>query len=150
MGSEGHIVSPAASAKASASRAVATRRPARRFSKAVLAVLHDSKILGIRAGVQPHRFLGVWVVVVNDRVFVRSWNDKPGGWYRAFAAEPRGAIQIGRRQIRVRAIKRRGERLMKAIEAAYKEKYNTRASRKYVIGFARPRRRATTIELTPR
>jgi len=149
-------VSPTASAKASALRQAQghpeRRRgtASRRFSKVVLGALRDAKILGIRAGVQPHRFIGVWVVVVNGRVFVRSWNDKPGGWYRAFRAEPRGAIQVGAREIRVRAVRRSGERLMEAIEAAYAEKYNTRASRKYVVGFRRPRRRATTVELMPR
>jgi hypothetical protein len=40
----------------------------RRFSKRVLTAIHDSKILGIRAGVLPHRFIGVWAVVVNERV----------------------------------------------------------------------------------
>lgn len=90
------------------------------------------------------------MVVVNGRVFVRSWNDKSTGWFRAFEAEPRGAIQIATgREIRVRARKARGERLMKAIEAAYGEKYNTPASRKWVVGFRRLRRRATTTELVP-
>jgi hypothetical protein len=118
----------------------------RRFSKPVLSAIDGTKYLGLQAGVDGHRFIGIWVVVVDDRVFVRSWNDKPAGWFRAFLAEPRGTIQISTgREIRVRARKARGERLMKAIEAAYGEKYNTPASRKYVVGFRRPRRRATTL-----
>jgi hypothetical protein len=124
--------------------------PSRGFSKPVLAAIHASKILGIRAGIQPHRFLPIWAVVLNGRVFVRSWNDKPKGWFRAFLEEPRGAIQISGREVRVRARRRRGDRLMRAIEAAYKEKYNTPGSRHFVRGFARPRRRATTMELMPR
>jgi hypothetical protein len=122
----------------------------RRFSKPVLAAIHDSKILGLRAGVLPHRFIGVWAVVVNERVFVRSWNDKSRGWHRAFLEEPRGAIQIAGREIRVRARRRTGERLLEAIDAAYREKYNTPGARKYVIGLARSRRRSTTTELLPR
>jgi hypothetical protein len=120
-----------------------------RFSADILAALHTSKILGLRAGAQPHRFIGVWVVVVNGRVFVRSWNNKPQGWYRAFLEEPQGMIQIAGREIRVRARKTRGERLMDAIDRAYREKYPTPGSRKYVEGFARARRRATTTELVP-
>jgi hypothetical protein len=120
------------------------------FSKPVLAAVRDGKILGIRAGMRPHRFLPIWAVVVNGRVLVRSWNDKPNGWFRAFLEEPRGAIQVAGREIRVRARRRRGERLMRAIEAAYKEKYRTPGSRRFVRGFARPRRRATTMELMPR
>jgi hypothetical protein len=124
---------------------------ARRFSKPVVDALTEARILGIRAGTDAHRFIGVWIVVVDGRVFVRSWNDKPGGWYRAFVGSPRGAIQIpGGREIRVRARKARGERLMNAIDLAYAGKYTTPASRKYVRGFATPRRRMRTMELLPR
>lgn len=118
-----------------------------RFSDDILATIHESTILGLRAGTQPHRFIGVWAVVVNKRVFVRSWNNKPQGWYRVFLEEPHGMIQIAGREIRVRARKTRGVRLMNAIDLAYREKYPTRGSRKYVEGFARARRRATTTEL---
>lgn len=122
----------------------------RRFSRPVVAGIDASKILGVRSGTE-HRFIGVWVVVVQGRVFVRSWNDKPAGWYRAFLEEPLGAIQVpDGREIRVRARRVRGERLLDAIDRAYGEKYPTPASRKWVRGFARPRRRATTTELLPR
>ena len=120
-----------------------------RFSYDVLTALHTSKILGLRAGLQPHRFIGVWAVVVKERVFVRSWNNKPQGWYQAFLKEPEGTIQIAGREMRVRARKARGERLMDAIDLAYREKYPTPGSRTYVEGFARARRRATTLELVP-
>lgn len=41
----------------------------------------------------------------------------------------------------------KGARLLDAVDAAYAVKYHTSASRKWVRGFARPRRRATTVEL---
>jgi len=53
-------------------------RRAVRFRPSVLAAIDQSKILRIRAGVE-HRFIGIWAVVVNGRVFVRSWNDKASG-----------------------------------------------------------------------
>jgi hypothetical protein len=120
-----------------------------RFSNDVLAIIHKSKIIGLRAGTQPHRFIGVWVVVVKNRVFIRSWENKPNGWYQTLLKEPEGAIQIDERELRVRAKKTRGERLLDAIDQAYREKYPTPGARKYVQGFARPRRRATTTELAP-
>ena len=123
---------------------------ARGFSKPALAALDAAKIVGVRAGTA-HRFTGVWVVVVKTRVFVRSWNDKPTGWHRAFVEEPLGVVQAPNgREIRVRARKVRGEGLLEAIDEAYGEKYNTPASRKWVHGFAQPRRRETTTELVPR
>jgi hypothetical protein len=88
--------------------------------------------------------------VLDGRVFVRPWNDNPHGWYRAFQEEPRGRIQIpSGREIPVRAKQIRGERLIDRVDRSYAEKYNTPASRKYVIGFATPKRRKTTTELTP-
>ena len=106
--------------------------------------------MGIRAGKQAHRFIGIWVVVVKDRVFVRPWNNKPNGWYQTFLKEPEGRIQVGERELRIRARKARGERMMDAIDLAYSEKYPTPGSRGFVEGFALPKRRATTIELLPR
>lgn len=130
-----------------AGKMAVTRR--RRFSTPVLAALDTGKILGIRAGVAPHRFLGVWMVVVDGHLFVRSWNDKPTGWHRAFACDPRGAIQIGVRTIPIRARHVRGASLMLAIDRAYAAKYPTPGSMKYVRGLASPRRRKTTTELIP-
>jgi hypothetical protein len=120
----------------------------RGFSKADLDLIRNSKIMGVRSGTE-HRFIGVWVVVVRDRVFARSWKDKPTGWHRAFLKNPNGAIQVAGREIAVRAKKVRGERLMEVIEAAYAEKYNTKASLKYVRGFRLKRRRMTTTEFVP-
>jgi hypothetical protein len=122
---------------------------ARHFSKQRLATINATKMLGIRSG-SGHRFTWVWMVVVGERVFVRSWNDKPTGWFRAFRLEPRGAMSIANREVRIRARRARGERLMKAIEGAYAAKYTTPASLRYVRGFRTARRRNATVEITPR
>ena len=89
------------------------------------------------------------MVVVKDRVFVRPWNNKPESWYQVFLKEAEGRIQIAEREVRVRTRKARGERLMDAIDLAYRTKYPTPGSRGYVEGFALAHRRATTIELLP-
>lgn len=122
----------------------------RRFSAPILAALSRAKIIGLRAGIAPHRFLGVWVVVVRDRAFVRPWNDRPDGWRRVFRNDPRGAMQLGTRTIGVLARPARGERLWDEIDDGYAEKYPTPGSRGYVRGFAQDRRRRTTVELVPR
>ena len=121
---------------------------ARRFTGPVFEELVKAKILGVRAGTD-HRYTGVWVVVVEGRVFVRSWNDKPTGWYRAFQARPVGSIQLAGREIAIRARQLRSERLRDAVTRAYAVKYDTRASEKWVRGFAEPHRTVTTLELVP-
>lgn len=122
----------------------------RRFPKAVVAAIRDGKILGIRAGTKPHRIIGIWAVVVEGRVFVRSWSLKPRSWYRTLLEEPRGLIAVNGREIQVRAVFTRSERLKDAVDRAYAEKYNTPGSLHYVRGFAHKKRRNTTTELLPR
>ena len=119
-----------------------------RFDDRVIAEISRSKILGIRAGTK-HRFIGVWVVVVGRRVFIRSWEVTPDGWFHAFVEEPRGMIQIGNRQLRVRAVRTRSERVKDAVDAAYAAKYTTPGAQKYVRGFRAKRRRDATVELVP-
>ena len=126
--------------------------PARRtLPSSVVRAIDESSILGVRAGARSdHRFIGIWAVVVDGRVFARSWTLKPGGWYRTFLEDPLGAIQVGKRTVRVRAVPVPSERLRDAVERAYAEKYPTPGSRKYVRGFRSKRRRDTTVEFVPR
>jgi hypothetical protein len=123
----------------------------RALSRSIVAAADQSKILGIRAGARSdHRFVGVWPVVVEGRLFVRSWTVTRGGWYRTFLEDPLGTIQVGERQVRIRARPVKSERILDAIEDAYATKYPTPASLKYVRGFRTPRRRAATVEFIPR
>lgn len=119
------------------------------FADAIVEVLRNAKILGVRAGTE-HRYTGVWVVVVEGRVFVRSWNNKPTGWFHAFKKQPSGMIQVGGLEIPVRVQSVRNARIRDAVTAAFGEKYNTKASRKWVEGFAEPERERTTLEFVPR
>jgi hypothetical protein len=122
----------------------------RRFSKRVLAAVDESSVLRIRAGADDtHRFLGIWGVVAQGRIFVRPWNDKPTGWRQAFLADPRGAIRLAKDgpDIRVHAKPVRGERVNDAVDAAYKEKYASKANSKWVRGLVTAKRRKTTMEL---
>jgi hypothetical protein len=123
----------------------------RAFPRSTVAAIDASKILGVRAGLpSDHRFVGIWPVVVAGRVFGRSWSLKPGGWYRTFLDDSRGTMQVGDREIRIRAVPVRSERIRDAVEEAYAAKYPTPGSRRYVRGFRTKRRREATMEFTPR
>jgi hypothetical protein len=55
-------------------------KPGSTFPEGVLRIIHSERIPGIRAGTDStHRVIGIWAVVVDGRVFVRSWSMKPGG-----------------------------------------------------------------------
>ncbi len=123
---------------------------ASRLPPPIVRAIDKSKILGVRAG-EEHRIIGVWVVVVDGRVFARSWGVKPKGWYRSFLENPRGVITCpGRkRPVPVRGRPVRGERLKRAVTEAYRAKYNTPASLKWVRDLARAKSRNATLEFVP-
>jgi hypothetical protein len=120
-----------------------------RFSEEVLAAIRQSLIIGLRAGTSSHRFIGRWAVVAEGRVFVRSWSLTPKGWYYALREEPRGTMQIAGQEIPVRAVRTRSERLKDSVSRAYKEKYHTPASARYVKDLNGKKSRETTLELAP-
>jgi hypothetical protein len=123
----------------------------KRLSRSVIAAADAAGIMGIRAGAKSdHTFRGVWPIVVDGRLFARSWTLTKGGWYRSFLDDPIGVIQVGDREVRIRARQVKSERLRDAVEDGYAEKYPTKASQKYVRGFRTPRRREATIEFVPR
>ena len=120
------------------------------FSADVLAALEKTGGLRIRAGTGDHRFIGIWFVVVEGRVFVRSWSVQPDGWYRTLVKKPRGIIRRGKTEIAVRAVAITAKRLRDAVDRAYLKKYNTPGALKYARDLALPKSRATTTELVPR
>jgi hypothetical protein len=121
----------------------------KRFPAGVVAAIRNGQVLGIRAGAQPHRIIGIWAVVVEGRVFVRSWSLKPRSWWRTFLEEPRGIVQAAGRTIAVRAVPTRSERLKEAIDRAYLEKYHTPGAVRFARDLGRAKSRGTTTELVP-
>jgi hypothetical protein len=120
------------------------------FPDEIIAAIRKKKILGIRAGRDSaHRVIGIWAVVVERRVFVRSWSLKPRSWWRVFLEDRYGSVFVGDREISVRAIQTRSERLKDLVSQAYQEKYNTPGSIQYVKDMSRKKSRDTTTELVP-
>ncbi|HEX9614839.1 MAG TPA: DUF2255 family protein [Bacteroidota bacterium] len=119
------------------------------FPPRIVEAIRKAPVIGIRIGTEPHRIIAVWAVVVAGRVFVRSWSLKPEGWYRTSLLTPRGTLQILNRLIPVRTVRPRSSRLKDAVSLAYKEKYHTPGSVRYVKDLSRQKSRDTTTELVP-
>ena len=121
----------------------------KRLPEAIIARIQQDKILGIRAGSDSsHKVIGVWAVVVDGRVFVRSYKMKPGGWWDTFVKDPYGEIFVSNRKrgIKVRAVLVKSETIKEMVSAAYKEKYNTPGSVGYVKEMSRSPSRDATVE----
>lgn len=111
--------------------------------------IRTSQVVGIRAGRQPHRVIAVWAVVVERRVFVRSWSLKPRSWYRTFLEDPQGTLQVAGVEHPVRAVHTRSERLKDLVSRTYLAKYHTPAALKFARDLGRSKSRQTTTELVP-
>ena len=128
-----------------------TAASTRLLPRGIVAAIDATKYLGVRAGRRSdHRFIAIWPVVIDGRVFGRSWTIERDGWFRVFLDDPLGAIQVGSRVIRVRARRVRSARILDAIERAYATKYPTPGARMFVRGFRTARRRAATVEFLRR
>jgi hypothetical protein len=122
----------------------------KRFPALLITAIDSGKLLGIKAGRGAHRIIRIWAVVVEGRVFVRSWSRKPRSWWRTFLTDPIGLIEVGSRTVPVRAKQTRSERLKDAVDEAYLAKYGTGGSLRYARDLGRRESRATTTELIPR
>lgn len=120
------------------------------FPRELLDEIHSRHYLWIRAG-DGHRFIPIWSVVDGNRLFIRSWNVKPGSWHEVFAQEKHGAIKISRdgEEVPVRARRVRSEKLKDLVERGFAAKYTKPTSLKYVRGFRTKKRREATFELVP-
>jgi len=122
------------------------------FPETILAKIHEDRILGIRSGTGTgHRVIGIWAVVVDGRVFVRSYTMKPRSWWRTLLEDPHGEIFVAKRKrgIKFRGVQVKNEKMKELVSAAYKDKYNTPGSIGYVEEMSQPPSRDTTTELMP-
>jgi len=82
------------------------------LSRRIVDAIDRSLMLRVQAGAQSdHRFIGIWAVVADGRVFARSWMQKPDGWYRTFLKYPQVRIQVADFDLAVRAVRIRSERV---------------------------------------
>jgi hypothetical protein len=89
----------------------------------------------------------MWAVVVEGRVFVRSWSVMPRSWYRTLLEEPRGMLKVGERKASFRAVRTRSAVVKAAVDRAYRAKYDHVGDLPYTRDMTGRTSRATTTEL---
>ena len=124
----------------------------------VVAALSRAKRVGVRAG-PTHAFTDVWPIVVAQRVFVRSRERAPAGWWRSFVANAGGFIRFpsvarGKapsiRELAVAARVVDDEKTLRAIDDEYVRKFNSKNALAVAHELCRAEARATTLELCAR
>lgn len=119
----------------------------REWTSEQLRNLADARELHVsapRAGATPRAWVPIWVVVVDDSVFVRRWYRRETGWYGRAVASGEAWVRVAGDpvQVRVTAV---GPREADAVDAAYRSKYGTAAASSMVTDEAA----ASTLLLTP-
>jgi len=68
----------------------------------------------------------IWIVPTKSGVYVRSFKGKKGRWYQEAMANPRVTVRVGRRKVAARVDPERNPAVIRAVSAAYREKYGER------------------------
>lgn len=123
----------------------------KKFSKAFLKCISETQITSVRAGKDREKFTGIWMVVVEDRIFARSYNLSERSWFTALSSGDIGDIKCGKEIIPVKGVKPKDiKQLTDAINKAYEKKYLAKTyNKKWVDGLAEPGRVARTMEFIP-
>jgi len=122
-----------------------------KFSKAFLKCINETQITSVRAGKDREKFTGIWMVVVKDRIFGRSYYGAGRSWYTALLNGDHGDIKCGKEILPVKGLKPPAiNTITKTINKAYEKKYLVKAyNKKWVDGLCEPERVARTMEFIP-
>ncbi|WP_426482865.1 DUF2255 family protein [Chryseobacterium sp. R2ACT005] len=109
--------------------------------------IQNNSIIGVKGGLQRPDFLEIWMVVVQNRVFARSWGLAKRSWYNTFLENPIGEIQCGKTIYSIKAlIPQDINDLTEEINEAYLTKYNTGHNIPYSQGIIQEKHVARTME----
>ncbi|OXA80767.1 hypothetical protein SAMN05444397_103331 [Flavobacterium aquidurense] len=109
--------------------------------------IETHNLIGIKAGLNRETFLDIWMIVVNDRIFARSWGLAEKSWYNSFLQDSKGQIKCGENIFNIKAIVPIDKNnLTSAINNAYLTKYNTDHNIKYAKGIIKAKHIEKTLE----
>jgi hypothetical protein len=91
----------------------------------------------------------IWVVRTGDDLYVRSYKEGAGAWFRAAQARHEGQIRAGGVEKDVNFVEETDSHINDQIDAAYRTKYQNYGAQ-YVDAMIAPDARVTTIKPVPR
>ena len=109
--------------------------------------IKNNSLIGIKAGNKRDSFLEIWMVIVDGRVFARSWGLATRSWYNAFKEDNTGEILCGEAIHKIKAIVPDDiEALTKQINKAYLDKYDYGSNSYYANGIIEEKHAIKTME----
>ncbi|MBB1642856.1 DUF2255 family protein [Sphingobacterium sp. UME9] len=112
--------------------------------------LEENTLVEIKSGENRTRFTEIWMVIVDERVFARSWNKNQSGWMNEFLTNKVGMIKFGAEIIDV-TVRKLGDNhpIHQKINQAYLEKYTQDYNLEYANEISLPEYAHYTIEFFP-
>lgn len=109
--------------------------------------IRNNNLTGIKAGFERPDFLNIWMVIVDNRIFARSWGFAEKSWYNSFLHNPAGELNCGGQVFTIKAVIPNDlDKLTEKINAAYLEKYNSGANSVYAQGIVTEEHVRKTME----
>lgn len=108
----------------------------------------ELKIASLRRDGTLRKPVIIWVVRLDDDLYVRSVNGRTGAWFRGTQVRHEGRIWAGGVEKDVTFVEENDPGINDKIDAAYLSKY--RRYPQYVAPMVTPEVRAATIKLVPR
>lgn len=109
----------------------------------------ELEIASLRADGTLRKMRIIWVVRVDDALYVRSVNGRDSGWFRGVLTRHEGSVRAGGVAKDVSFDEEADAALNDQIDAAYRAKYR-RQPVEYVNACVTPQARSATIKLVPR
>jgi hypothetical protein len=96
------------------------------------------------------RWVPIWVVCVDEQVYVRTWYRRNTGWFAHVLDSHRACIRVPglESDVSVEDVGTRSERLRADVDTAYRTKY-ARYGTSTIEQMVSPAAAATTLRLTP-
>jgi hypothetical protein len=119
---------------------------AERFDQTALGLLRDAAEIAIRTSASPARGIVIWIVVVDDLVFARSFRGASAKWYAAAIADARATLELDNWRWPIGVTSVADPAVIDKVSRAYLEKYATSLYTKEMV---RSEILPTTLRLDP-
>lgn len=116
------------------------------FDPSILNALRTEQEVRIRTSAQPDRGVTIWIVVVNDTPFARSYRGPKSKWYVAALADRRATLEAGAHSAAVQIAPAADAATIAAVSQAFLTKYT---SSPYANAMVAPETLDTTLRLDP-
>jgi hypothetical protein len=109
--------------------------------------IRNNNLIGIKAGKERDTFLEIWMVVVDNRIFARSWGMAEKSWYNTLKQNNQGFLKCGDAIFEMKAvIPEPSAALSEKINKAYLNKYDSGENSFYARGIVKEEHVAKTME----